>query len=428
MSKPLPDPLSGLTTAGPPPDRSWWRSVPLAVVVALVQIGITGMAAGHQTDDHGFGLAGASLLLLASAAIPFRFRYPVAAYLVAFGATLTYWSLGYARGPVFFALIITLGHLIMIGRRRLAVAGLVAGYIGMPWIGYWIGRVEWPDIGFLVGLAAWLITLFSIAELARARRDRTEEAARARAEALRRQVADERLRIARELHDVVAHNMSLISIQAGVALHLLDQNPEQARSSLATIKDASKEALVELRSILGVLRDANLDDGDGSRAPVPTLDRLGDLVERARAAGIDVQVEVEPPAEDFSRLPRPVDLAAFRIVQESLTNVAKHSDDRAAVVRIRREDEGLAVEVLDDGSGQAGGPGDPLPGAGTGIIGMRERAAAAGGRLTAGPRPGRGFAVRAWLPLDPDGAGKDPSGDVASEPPQQSQPQEEPSR
>jgi signal transduction histidine kinase len=413
----VPDPLSVLTSPEPTPRVRWWRRVALAAVVALVQVGITGMAAGHQTDDHGFGLAGVTLLLLASAAIPFRFRYPVQAYLVAFGATLTYWSLGYARGPVFFALIITLGHLVMIGRRRLAVAGLVAGYVGMPWFGYWVGRAGWPDTGFLVGLAAWLIALFSIAELVRSRRDRAEEAERAKAEATRRQVADERLRIARELHDVVAHNMSLISIQAGVALHLLDQNPEQARSSLATIKDASKEALVELRSILGVLRQVDLEgepavavpgeDSDAPRAPVPTLERLGDLVERARAAGIDVQVEVGPSADDVSRLPRPVDLAAFRIVQESLTNVAKHSDDRAAVVRIRREGEGLALEVLDDGSGQAGGPGDPLPGAGTGIIGMRERAAAAGGRLTAGPRPGRGFAVRAWLPLDPEATGPD---------------------
>jgi signal transduction histidine kinase len=321
----------------------------------------------------------------------------------------------------------------MVGRRRLAVAGLVAGYIGMPWIGYWIGRSEWPDLGFLVGLAAWLIALSSIAELARARRDRTEEAARARAEALRRQVADERLRIARELHDVVAHNMSLISIQAGVALHLLDQNPEQARSSLATIKDASKEALVELRSILGVLRQVDegpvvggVAEADAPRAPVPSLDRLGDLVERARAAGIDVQVEVDPSDEDFSRLPRPVDLAAFRIVQESLTNVAKHSDHRAAVVRIHREGGGLAIDVLDDGSGKAGGPVDQLPGAGSGITGMRERAAAAGGRLTAGPRPGRGFAVRAWLPLDPDATGDvasdpagDPAGDVAGGPQQE---------
>jgi signal transduction histidine kinase len=400
------DPPSALTSPDATPLQQRWRSVALAAVVALVQVGITGMAASHQTDDHGFGLAGVALLLLAAAAIPFRFRSPVEAYLVAFGATLTYWSLGYARGPVFFALIITLGHLVMIGRRRLAVAGLVAGYIGMPWIGYWIGRSDWPDLGFLVGLAAWLIALFSVAELARARRDRTEEAARARAEAMRRQVADERLRIARELHDVVAHNMSLISIQAGVALHLLDQKPEQARDSLATIKEASKEALVELRSILGVLRQVDLDeDGDGGdepRAPVPSLERLGDLVERSRAAGIDVQVEVGLEAGELGRLPRPVDLAAFRIVQESLTNVAKHSDHRAAVVRLHLDGGGLAIDVLDDGSGQAGGPVDPLPGAGTGIIGMRERAAAAGGRLTAGPRPGRGFAVRAWLPLDPE--------------------------
>jgi signal transduction histidine kinase len=210
--------------------------------------------------------------------------------------------------------------------------------------------------------------------------------------------------------------MSLISIQAGVALHLLDQRPEQARESLTTIKQASKEALVELRSILGVLRQVDeeaegagdgLDglDGAAPRSPVPSLQRLDDLVERSRAAGIDVQVELDAAVGDLDGLPRQVDLAAFRIVQESLTNVAKHSDHPAAVVRIHADNGGLAVDVLDDGSGSGhDGAAPSVPGAGNGITGMRERAAAVGGCLDAGPRPGRGFAVRAWLPMD-DGDG-----------------------
>jgi signal transduction histidine kinase len=385
----------------------WWRDALLVAVAAVAQVGITALAHAHGSEG-AFGLAGVALLLLSAAALPFRHRFPVGAYLVVFGATLTYWSLGYARGPVFFSLVVVLGHLVLIGRRRVAIAGLVAGYLTFPWVGYLIDRAEWPDIGFLIGLAAWLTALLSIAEVVRSRRDRAEEEARSHAEALRRRATDERMRIARELHDVVAHNMSLISIQAGVALHLLDQRPEQARESLTTIKQASKEALVELRSILGVLRQVDEeDDGGGAapRSPVPSLQRLDDLVERSRAAGIDVQVELDAAVGDLDGLPRQVDLAAFRIVQESLTNVAKHSDDPAAVVRIHAADGGLAVDVLDDGSGSGhDGAAPSVPGAGNGITGMRERAAAVGGRLDAGPRPGRGFAVRAWLPMD-DGDG-----------------------
>jgi signal transduction histidine kinase len=403
--------LLGALFAGAPRRWRWWHEALLVGLVAVVHVGLTGAA--HANGSEGdYGMAGVALLLLGVAALPFRHRFPVGAYVVVFGATLTYWSLGYARGPIFFPLIIVLGHLVLTGRRRLAVAGIVAGYLTFPWVGYWIGRAEWPTLGALVALAAWLVTLVSVA-------DRAETAARSHAEALRRQATDERMRIARELHDVVAHNMSLISIQAGVALHLLDQRPEQARESLTTIKQASKEALVELRSILGVLRQVDEPgeaapaadpSGTAPRSPVPGLQRLDDLVERSRAAGIDVRVELDPEIGHLADLPRPVDLAAFRIVQESLTNVAKHSDDPAAAVRIRAEGGGLSVEVLDDGSGRSD-PAVALPGAGTGIIGMRERAAAVGGRLQAGPRPGRGFAVRAWLPLDagPADADRPPS-------------------
>jgi signal transduction histidine kinase len=387
----------------------WWREALLVAVIAAVQIGITAVAHAHGSEGS-YGVVGVALLLVAVGALPFRHRFPVGAYAVVFSATLAYWSLGYARGPIFFALIVALGQLVMVGRRREAIVALVAGFVLFPWLGWWIGRVERPDPSALVFLAAWLVALLSIAEVIRSRRDRAEAAARSQAEALRRRATDERLRIARELHDVVAHNMSLISIQAGVALHLLDQRPEQARESLTTIKQASKEALVELRSILGVLRHVDDVESDGSggpdraadapRAPVPSLQRLDDLVERAGAAGIAVRVEIDPQIGHLGDVPRQVDLTAFRIVQESLTNVAKHSDDPAAVVRITAEDGGLAVDVLDDGSGRPRS-GPALPGGGNGIVGMRERAAAVGGRLDAGPRPGRGYAVRAWLPLEP---------------------------
>jgi signal transduction histidine kinase len=369
----------------------------LVAFVALVQIGMTAMASRGQQDEpdyHGFGVAGVVLLAIGVAALPLRRQHPVAAMAIVFGSTATYWSLGYARGPVFLAMIICLVTLVLQGHRRAAIATLLAGFVVFPWAGYLIDRAGRPTLVHILALTAWLIALIAVSEMVRDRRAKAEASARSHAEELRRRATEERLHIAREIHDVVAHNMSLISIQAGVALHLLDKNPDQARASLATIKDASKEALVELRSVLGVLRQVDEPDGDDApRQPVPGLRRLADLVDRSRAAGLDVRLEVD---EGLDELPRQVDLAAFRIVQESLTNVAKHAHDQTAVVRLRVDGDGLAVDVLDEGSGGAtAGP----PVGGNGIVGMQERAAAVGGRLEAGPRPGRGFAVRAWLPL-----------------------------
>jgi signal transduction histidine kinase len=229
----------------------------------------------------------------------------------------------------------------------------------------------------------------------RSRRDRAREAERSQAEMLRRQAADERLRMARDLHDVVAHNMSLINLQAGVALHLLGDRPSPVRDSLSTIKAASKEALVELRSILGVLRHV---DEAAPRAPTPGLGELTELVSRAEAAGVTVELDIDA---DLPAVPRSVDVAVYRIVQESLTNVARHAHPPHALVRIRTDGgKMMSVEVLDEGTGP--GPLVSLLSGGNGIAGMRERAASVGGHLDAGPRPGRGFAVRARLPLGDD--------------------------
>lgn len=363
--------------------------IALVLIVGAIEIGITSVAAGHQ-DRGDLGVAGIALLGLGVASLPLRHRFPVGVLAFVLTTTLAYWSLGYPEGPIFLALLIALFQAVLTGHRRAAIASLVIGFIGFPWLGYVIGRSSRPLWGEIAALAAWLIALLAITELVRSRRDRARDAALGHAEALKRQATDERMRIARELHDAVAHNMSLINIQAGVALHLMDDEPEQARTALTTIKQASKEALVELRSILGVLRQ--VDEG-APRSPTPSLDRLGDLVANAAASGVDVHLDVEG---DLADLPRSTDLAAFRIIQESLTNVARHSNVPVAVVRIRAGAGTLGVEILDEGTGAGR---SEIPGGGNGIAGMRERAAAAGGRLDAGPRPGRGFAVRAELPL-----------------------------
>jgi signal transduction histidine kinase len=259
-------------------------------------------------------------------------------------------------------------------------------------------------------LAAGLIFLLIVAELIRIRSQRGAALARSREEELRRLASEERMRMARDLHDVVAHNISVINVQANTALHLMDRQPERARMALTTINDVSKQALVELRSVLGVLRDV---DAQAPRTPAPGLARLGDLVETASAAGLSVRV-----AEDGERVPLPadVDLAAYRIIQEALTNSARHSGGANATVCLGYGDGALRIEVTDDGRPRAGRA-PHANGSGNGIAGMAERAAALGGTLQAGPGPGPGggpgggFGVQARLPLPPAApAGAQPGG------------------
>jgi signal transduction histidine kinase len=227
-------------------------------------------------------------------------------------------------------------------------------------------------------------------------RARAAEARAARQLDARRRVSEERLRMARDLHDVIGHDISLISVQAGVGLDLWDSQPEQARAALAAIRTVAHDALGELRAMLAALREA---DEDAPLAPAPGLSRLPELITLTRAAGLSVRNEV---AGEPGPLPAAVDVAAYRIIQDSLTNVARHAGQASATVRLSYEPGGLGIEVSDDG-GPAGPGAAPSPRtgsgiAGSGIAGMRERAAAVGGRLDAGPRPEGGFAVTARLP------------------------------
>lgn len=228
----------------------------------------------------------------------------------------------------------------------------------------------------------------AIAELARVRREQWEHARVEREKAARRRADEERLRIARELHDVLAHSISVINVQAGVGLALLDTDPEQARTALTTIKSASKEALGEVRQVLDTLRTP----GDAPRAPAPGLDRLPELVDQAAGAGLTVDVTTDGAR---TTLPPGADLAAFRIVQEALTNVVRHSGSRHARVQLSYGVRMLTLTVDDDGPSTHADAG----GSGNGLAGMRERAAALGGTIEAGPRADGGFRVVAELPL-----------------------------
>jgi signal transduction histidine kinase len=372
-----------------PPHRAGLFLLP--IVIGFIQVFGTYMASRDQHGHRAYDLLAALLLVAGPAALTLRSRYPVAVLAVTLAVTATYVLLDYPRGPVFFALIVAFFAAVMAGRRLPAIAFLIGGYLIIGWGRYFLRVGAAPQLEVALGVAAWLLVLLSVAEFARSRRERALESARMRAEEARRRATEERLRIARELHDVLAHNISLISVQAGVALHLIDEQPEQARSALGAIKDASNEALAELRSVLDILRHGNEEP---PRSPTSGLNRLDDLVARTEGAGLRITTNI-----DGVRRPVPpgVDRAAYRIIQEALTNVARHADTSAARVDIAYQPDALVVQIDDDGRGSSVAP---TSNGGRGIAGMRERVAALHGHLEAGPRPGGGFRVRARLPLD----------------------------
>jgi signal transduction histidine kinase len=377
--------------------RSAPGDVALAAAAGLVQVGGTAVAARHQADVRMLDVRGYLLLASAPAALIVRRRWPVAVLLVAFATTLGYLLLGYPGGPIWMALIVAFGTALVLGHRIAAYLSLLAGYPGFVWLVNLVSGRPPPSAWVAGGIAAWMLLLVAASEwvrnrraFAQASRQRAIEERRSQREAARRQATEERLGIARELHDVLGHSLSLINVQAGVALELMDRKPEQVRAALSAIKQASKEALVDVQSVLASLRTP---DEEAPRAPAPSIRNISELVHRVQAAGLVVEVR---QAGQLSSLSANVDAAAYRIVQEALTNVVRHADATTVSIRICREERVLAVVVDDDGDG---GAGFPATGGGNGIRGMHDRAAALGGTVTAGPRPGRGFRVRARLPV-----------------------------
>jgi signal transduction histidine kinase len=360
----------------------------LAGVVAAVQLAIAlGRWHGHGSHPRSLDWFGVVLVLASGAALAVRRRYPSAVLGVTLAAALTYTAAGYGDGPLYPALVVALLTALAEGRRRAGIASLVVGWSGSLWLEPALGRGHWPGVAGTLGLAAWLLVLFAAGEALRARRERAEELARVRAAELRRQVSEQRLAIARELHDVLAHNISLINIQAGAALHRAQRSEDRAYEALDVIKQVSHGTLAELRSLLHALREV---DEAAPRAPAPSLAHIGDLVNSAAAAGVAARVETRGTPRP---LPASVELAAYRIVQEALTNVVRHAGSAAADVRLEYGDSCVVVQVDDTGNATC------AVAPGTGLTGMRERVAALGGRLEAGPRPTGGFRVRAQIPI-----------------------------
>lgn len=393
---------------GRPARVTGWRIAAGSVLVALVQVVGTHGAARGQTASRGLDVVAYLLLLAGPSILLARKRFPGSTLVGVYGVTTAYLLLHYPLGPVFLSLVVGLFYAVRADRHLVAVGVVVAGYATALWVRSAVLGLPAPRLPAIFGLAAWLLLLLSACYGVRGRAARITERRRTQAEETRRLAADERLQIARELHDVVAHNISLINVQAGVGLHLMDRRPEQAREALVTIKAASGETLRELRSVLGVLRGV---DEDAPRAPAPSIANLDSLLANAAATGATVHTEIIGVPRP---LPAPVDLAAYRIVQEALTNVGRHADPATATVAIRYGEGEIVVQVDDDGHVPAGRSADsrlsagtpadgrrtePGAGSGNGIAGMRERATALDGEFSAGRRGDGGFRVSARLPI-----------------------------
>jgi signal transduction histidine kinase len=370
-----------------------------AVLLVAGVIVVVGVALRADASTRPLALA---LALAATATLVLRRSAPTATLAISGALVLALFAVDHAAGAVaVIAPAIALYSLALSRGRMHLVAAVVAA----------AAAVIVADV-FLAGHHAHALTLQTAAHVAlvavpvlaaealRNRRsyiqlllERLELAERTREEEAQRRAEQERLRIARELHDVVAHTLTTINVQAGVAAHLLDRDPGQTKNSLATIEAASHDALDELRAILGLLREA--DGAEVPLEPAPDLDGVGALVELARDTGADIGLEIE--GEPPERIPEAVRQAAFRIVQESLTNATRHAPGATARVRLAYEEDRLRV-AIENGSGRVGNGNGRGPG--LGIAGMRERASALGGTLEAGPCPD-GFKVTAELPYHP---------------------------
>jgi signal transduction histidine kinase len=351
----------------------------VAVGYALV---LSAMLVHSRTMSVPLGLAAITVICLA---IAMRRRHPVIGLTVVLIVSVALRWPYQSLLPAWCALYLVAAT----GRRRTALTALAANLIAP------LAQVRAFDRVFLLSVISVLVWTVGHAvgrHRAYERELRRHHALQAEAELeqARRGVTEERMRIARELHDVVAHSMSVITVQAGFGHLVIDDHPGQARAALGAIETTGREALTEMRRLLGVLREDG-PDGASALSPAPGLSDLDHLVAQTAKAGVRVQLTIIGQPR---QLPSGIDVSAYRIVQEALTNVVKHADVPTGRVAIGYREHELSIEITDDGLG-----GDPPDGHGHGLIGMRERVQLYGGSLRAGARPGRGFQVVARLPL-----------------------------
>ncbi|MER5903512.1 sensor histidine kinase [Streptomyces mirabilis] len=392
--------LNGWRRRGRAPSRT------LDVLGVAVLCVLSVVAASVDPHEHEFVLRWSAVVLAAvgCSALLWRRRHPFGVLAVTIGCGVLFQMLGFRESPLVTSPVLASVYNVALrtDRRTAWTAAAVSAAILVGADAIWTSN-SWldPDKAAMV---AWTALPAAVGDGLRSRRayvaaveERAEHAERTREQEAQQRVAAERVRIARELHDIVAHHIALINAQAGVAVHLVDQRPEQILTALENIRDTSRSALDELRVTVGLLRQS--DEPVALRDPMPGLAQVPALLasfERAGLAVSDTWRGITEPLEPA------VDLAAYRIVQESLTNVRKHAGADHARLFLHYHGERLTITVEDDG---CAGPRDPHPGAGHGLIGMRERATTIGGTLYAGPRPEGGFTVTAELPLRPGPAG-----------------------
>jgi len=410
--------------AGAFPLRVVAQDVVLALFVTVMGVqGTVALAANHAAARPltDFGNLGYVLLVAGGLVVALRRRWPVPVAGIAALASLVYYGLNFPDGWGWLGLFVALYSLAAYGdgRRSLVIAAAGITALAAGWLLASADIEPRAAIGWVFFRIGASVMCVALGESVRSRRviaaeavERAELAERTREEQARARADAERLRIAREVHDTVAHAIAIINVQSGVTAHVLDKRPDHARQALQVIEQTSSRALGEMRAILGVLRS----DGD-ERMPQPGLGQLGELTAKARDAGLDVTLEATSPA---TQLPSAVASAAYRIVQESITNVIRHVGPTRVTVALYPRTDALEIRVTDEGHRAAPGdraarphpsarqpaggePGRPA-GTGRGIPGMRERCQLLGGELDAGPTPDGGFEVTARLPLAPVGA------------------------
>ncbi|MFJ8543890.1 sensor histidine kinase [Streptomyces sp. NPDC093586] len=379
---------------------------------ALVLLGISLMSVTTQQEAHGRNVTAlvVPFVVLLCLVIALRRRMPEKMLLLAVALGVGQLALDIPTMSADFALLVIVYTVATTGARWASRAALTMGLCAAP-----LAQLRWPsehtgiagNIAVTVFQAVPFALAWVLGDSIRTRRayfaqleERNARLEKEREAQAKVAVAAERARIARELHDVVAHNVSVMVVQADGAAYVLDAAPDQAKKALETISSTGRQALAEMRRLLGVLRTGEHQEA-GEYVPQPDVQQIGELVEQCRTSGLPVDFKVEGTPR---QLPSGVELTAYRIVQEALTNTRKHGGPNAgASVRLVYFDDGLGLLIEDDGKGaphelyEEGG----YDGQGHGLIGMRERIGMVGGTLDAGPRPGGGFRISALLPLKP---------------------------
>jgi signal transduction histidine kinase len=372
------------------------RRTDVVLTAAAVVFGVGPQLASTQPDGQFRGTDALAILLGLVTTLPvfWRRRYPLGALLVSSVGITLLAVLEYRLAALPVVVLFLAYNTAAREPLRRALLALVVVIAGLLLI--WLAGTPEFDAAAMGGemalfAGAWLggVAMRSRGAASQARLAEAEERAEVHRQQAARAVAEERLRIAQELHDVVAHSMSVIAVQAGMGVHVIDRQPAEAKQALESISRTSRASLQEMRRLLGVLRG---EDGGRAHVPAPGLGDLPALVEQVRSAGVQVDVRVDG---DASEVPLGVDLSAYRVVQESLTNVIKHAGSARAVVQVRYEPGQIVVEVSDDGRGAASAV---RTNGGHGLAGMRERVSVWGGMLDAGPMDGGGYRVLARLP------------------------------